>query len=77
MKTILKLKRNDAAIVFTDKGCQLIYPERPEGEVLPQHFSLAGAVVLALQYEVFIDSMFAFLKDQTEREKAIGKEMTH
>lgn len=77
MKTLVKLKKDMAAIIFTDKGCQLLYPERPEGEALPQHFSLAGAVTLAMQYEVFIDGLFAFLKDQTEREKAIEKGLTH
>ena len=74
MKTILKLKRNDAAIVFTDKGCQLLYPERPEGEALPQHFSLAGAVVMAMQYEVFVQSMLAFVKDVTQNAE---REVTH
>lgn len=76
MKTIVKLKRDMAAIVFSPQGCQLIYPERPEGEGLPEHFSLAGAVVMAVQYQIFVDAMFAFLQEM-KKGQSPQKEVTH
>lgn len=72
MKTLIKLKKNMAAIIFAPQGCQLVYPERVEGETLPEHFSIAAAVTMAIQYEVFVQSIFAFPKDVTRE-----KESTH
>lgn len=72
MKTLIRLKKDMAAIVFTPQGCQLVYPERPESEALPQHFSLAASVTMAIQYQVFIEGMFAFLRDVMQE-----KEVTH
>ena len=71
MKTILRLKQNTAAIVFTPQGCQLVYPEGTNTDL--QHVSLAASVTLAIQYEVFVNGMYAFLKDVTEGQK----EVTH
>ena len=71
MKTILRLKQNMAAIVFTPQGCQLVYPEGTNTDL--QHVSLAASVTLAIQYEVFVQSMFAFLKDVTTKQT----EVTH
>ena len=71
MKTILRLKQNMAAIVFSPQGCQLVYPEGTNTDL--QHGALAASVTMAIQYEVFAQSMFAFLKDVTEGQK----EVTH
>ena len=72
MKTILRLKKDQAAIIFTDKGCQLVYPEGTDTNL--QHVSIAAALTMAVQYEVFVQSMFAFLKDVTTERK---QEVTH
>ena len=71
LKTILRLKKDMAAIVFTPQGCQLVYPEGTNTDL--QHVSLAASVTLAIQYEVFVQSMFAFLKDVTTEQT----EVTH
>ena len=70
LKTIVRLKKDMAAIVFSSQGCQLVYPEGTNTDL--QHVSLAAALTLAIQYEVFVQSMFAFLKDVTKE-----KEVTH
>ena len=72
MKTILRLKKNMAAILFTDKGCQLIYPEGTDTNL--QHVTLAASLTMAIQYEFFIQGMYAFLKDVTTERK---QEVTH
>ena len=59
----MKLKKDQAAIVFTPQGCQLVYPEGTNTDL--QHVSLAASVTMAIQYEVFVNGMFAFLKDVT------------
>ena len=69
MKTLIRLKQNMAAILFTDKGCQLVYPEGTNTDL--QHVTLAASVTMAIQYEVFVQSMFAFLKDVTTEEKGV------
>ena len=66
LKTLIRLKQNMAAIVFTPQGCQLVYPEGTNTDL--QHVSLAASVTMAVQY-----GMFAFLKDVTTEEK----EVTH
>jgi len=66
LKTILRLKQNMAAIVFTPQGCQLVYPEGTNTDL--QHVSLAASVTMAIQY-----GMFAFLKDVTTKQT----EVTH
>ena len=71
MKTLIRLKTNQAAIVFTDKGCQLVYPEGTDTN--RQHVTLAAALTTAIQYQVFVDGMYAFLKDVT----AVERELTH
>jgi len=71
LKTILQLKKDMAAIVFTPTGCQLVYPEGTNTDL--QHVSLAASVTMAIQYEVFVQSMFAFLKDMTTEQT----EVTH
>ena len=68
----MKLKKDQAAIVFTPQGCQLVYPEGTNTDL--QHVSLAASVTMAIQYEVFVQSMFAFLKDVTTEKK---QEVTH
>ena len=65
----MKLKKDQAAIVFTPTGCQLVYPEGTNTDL--QHVSLAASVAMAVQYEVFVQSMFAFLKDVTTEEKGV------
>lgn len=72
MKTLIKLKKDMAAILFTDKGCQLLYPDGTNTD-LP-HVSLAASLTTAIQYQVFVDGMFAFLKDVTTEGQ---KEVTH
>ena len=72
MKTLIRLKQNMAAIVFSPQGCQLVYPEGTNTDL--QHVSLAASVTMAIQYEVFVQSMFAFLKDVTTEKK---QEVTH
>ena len=67
----MNLKKDQAAIVFTPQGCQLVYPEGTNTDL--QHVSLAASVTLAIQYEVFVQSMFAFLKDVTTEQT----EVTH
>lgn len=69
MKTLIWLKQNMAAIVFSSQGCQLVYPEGTNTDL--QHVSLAASVAMAIQYEVFVQSMFAFLKDVTTEEKGV------
>ena len=68
MKTLIRLKKDMAAIIFTPQGCQLVYPERAKGEELPEHFSFAASITMAIQYQVFVDGMFAFLRDVTKEE---------
>ena len=68
----MNLKKDQAAIVFTPQGCQLVYPEGTNTDL--QHVSLAASVTMAIQYEVFVQSMFAFLKDVTTEKK---QEVTH
>jgi hypothetical protein len=58
------LKKDQVAIVFTPIGCQLIYSEGTNIDL--QHVSLAASITMAIQYEVFVQGMFAFLKDVTE-----------
>ena len=65
----MKLKKDQAAIVFTPTGCQLVYPEGTNTDL--QHVSLAASVAMAVQYEVLVQSMFAFLKDVTTEEKGV------
>jgi len=69
LKTLIRLKKDMAAIVFTPQGCQLVYPEGTDTDL--QHVSLAASVTMAIQYEVFVQSMFAFLKDVTTEEKGV------
>jgi len=69
LKTLIWLKQNMAAIVFSSQGCQLVYPEGTNTDL--QHVSLAASVAMAIQYEVFVQSMFAFLKDVTTEEKGV------
>lgn len=71
MKTQIKLKTNQAAIIFTSTGCQLVYPEGTDTNL--RHVSLAAGLTMAIQYEVFVQGMFAFLKDVTDG----AKEVTH
>ena len=71
MKTLIRLKQNMAAIVFSSQGCQLVYPEGTNTDL--QHVSLAASVAMAIQYEIFVQSMFAFLKDVTTEQT----EVTH
>ena len=71
LKTPLELKQNMAAIVFSSQGCQLVYPEGTNTDL--QHVSLAASVAMAIQYEIFVQSMFAFLKDVTTEQT----EVTH
>ena len=71
MKTLIWLKQNMAAIVFSSQGCQLVYPEGTNTDL--QHVSLAASVTMAIQYEVFVNGMFAFLKDVTTEQT----EVTH
>jgi hypothetical protein len=63
----VKLKKDQAAIVFTPTGCQLVYPEGTNTDL--QHVSLAASLTMAIQY-----GMFAFLKDVTTEGQ---KEVTH
>ena len=72
MKTLIRLKKDMAAIIFTPQGCQLVYPDGTDTN--QQHVSLAAALTTAIQYEVFVQGMFAFLKDVTEGQE---KEVTH
>ena len=67
----MNLKKDQAAIVFSPQGCQLVYPEGTNTDL--QHVSLAASVTMAIQYEVFVQSMFAFLKDVTTEQT----EVTH
>lgn len=53
-KTIVKLKKDQAAIVFAPEGVQLVFPEGSD---------MASHVVLALQYESFL----AYLAGFTQR----------
>ena len=70
MKTLIRLKKDMAAIVFTPQGCQLVYPEGTDTDL--QHVSLAASVAMAIQYEVFVNGMYAFLKDvTTENQKTV------
>ena len=69
MKTHIKLKKDMAAIIFSDKGCQLVYPDGTDTN--QQHVSLAAALTLAIQYEVFVQGMFQFLKDVTAEETGV------
>ena len=71
MKTHIKIKKDQAAIVFTKDGCQLLYPEGTNTDL--QHVSLAAGLTMAIQYQVFVDGMFAFLRDVTQE----PKEVTH
>jgi len=71
LKTLIRLKQNMAAIVFSSQGCQLVYPEGTNTDL--QHVSLAASVAMAIQYEIFVQSMFAFLKDVTTEQT----EVTH
>jgi len=68
-----------AAILFTDKGCQLVYPEGTDTNL--QHVTLAASLTMAIQYEFFIQGMYAFLKDVTtegQKREAEGRtEVTH
>jgi len=65
----VKLKKDQAAIVFTPQGCQLVYPEGTNTDL--QHVTLAASVTMAIQYEVFVQGMYAFLKDVTTEEKGV------
>ena len=65
----MKLKKDQAAIVFTPQGCQLVYPEGTNTDL--QHVTLAASVTMAIQYEVFVQGMYAFLKDVTTEEKGV------
>ena len=69
MKTHIKLKKDMAAIIFSDKGCQLVYPDGTDTN--QQHVSLAAALTFAIQYEVFVQGMFQFLKDVTAEETGV------
>ena len=55
-----------AAILFTDKGCQLVYPEGTDTNL--QHVTLAASLTMAIQYEIFVAAMFSFLRDRTKEE---------
>ena len=72
MKTLIKIKKDQAAILFTERGCQLVYPEGTNTDL--QHVSLAAGLTMAIQYQVFVDGMFAFLKDVTQN---VERELTH
>jgi hypothetical protein len=74
LKTIVKLKHNMAAIVFSPEGCQLVYADREEGEKVPQHIAIAAATTIALQYGIFVEGLFNFLADVGAAER---KEVTH
>jgi hypothetical protein len=65
----VNLKKDQAAIVFSPQGCQLVYPEGTNTDL--QHVPLAASVTLAIQYEVFVNGMFAFLKDVMTEEKGV------
>lgn len=59
MKTLIKLRKNEAAIVFSPQGARLI---QPEGEEPGDHVALAGALVYAMQYTAFKQMTLDFLR---------------
>lgn len=56
-KTIIKLKKDQAAVIFAEQGVQLVYPEGGENS---SHVTLATSIVLALQYESFLSYLAGF-----------------
>jgi len=72
LKKIVKLRKDQAAIIFAPQGCQLVYPEGTDTNL--QHVTLAASLTVAIQYEFFIQGMYAFLKDVTTERK---QEVTH
>ena len=64
MKTILRLKKDQAAIVFAPQGVQLVYPD-PTTE-MPSHVALAASIVVALQYETFLNYLAGFTQQIAE-----------
>lgn len=61
MKTLIKLRKNEAAIVFSPQGVRLV---QPEGE-LEEHVALAGALVYAMQYTAFKQMTIDFFRQVT------------
>jgi hypothetical protein len=58
LKTIVRLKKGYAAIVFAPQGVQLVYPELATD--MPSHVALAASIVVALQYEGFLEYLAGF-----------------
>jgi phosphoribosylcarboxyaminoimidazole (NCAIR) mutase len=73
LKTIVKLKKDMAAIVFAPNGVQLVYPDLDKE--MPSHVALAASIILALQYESFLN----YLADFTQKiaKEAVKQEVTH
>ena len=68
MKTLIKLRKNEAAIVFSPSGARLIQPPgEPE-----EHVALAGALVFAMQYTAFQQMTLDFLRQVTAIEGGDG-----
>ena len=57
LKTHIKLKKDQAAIVFAPEGVQLVFPE---GSDMASHVVLATSIVLALQYDAFLSYLAGF-----------------
>lgn len=75
MKTLIKLRKNEAAIVFSPQGVRLI---QPEGEEPGEHVALAGALVYAMQYTAFQQMTVDFLVHvEKTTALAIERESTH
>ena len=64
MKTIVKLKADMAAIVFAPQGVQLVYPALDTE--MPSHVALAASIVVALQYETFLNLLAEFTQELAE-----------
>lgn len=67
LKTIVRLKKDMAAIVFAPQGVQLVYPGLDE-EMSPR-VALAASIVMALQYEGFLQYLAGFTQRIAEMEQ--------
>ncbi len=74
MKTILKLKKNTAAIVFSSNGCQLVFPT--DSEMTPP-VALATSLILALQHDTFLNYLAAFTNQLARETEGAIQEVTH
>lgn len=72
LKTTIKLKKEQAAIIFAPQGIQLVYPEGGEES---SHVTLATSIVLALQYDAFLSYLAGFTRAIAN--DTVGKEATH